>query len=147
MANTGITPHMALEIANLAALSSVSGNSEGSIFRGQDGNAYQVINGQSVRVSNDKLLVKGIKPLPDTITVDYMTFHRDQTGKVYLVQNGQYVPLSQEAFQKLNAEKFGGQLEVRLEQEGRKILAQQELQQKYLYLGAGFLVLILLLRG
>lgn len=30
----------------------VIGNSEGSIFRGEDGNAYQVINGQNVRVSN-----------------------------------------------------------------------------------------------
>lgn len=123
-----------------------NGNSEGSTFRGQDGNTYQVINGQSVRVSNDKLLVEGFKPLPDTITVDNITFHRDQTGKIYLVQNGQYVPLSQEARQKLDAEKFGGQLEVRLEQEGRKLLAQQE-QQKYILWGVGGLVLILLLRG
>ncbi len=147
MVNTGISPQMAVEIARAASQPPINGNSEGSIIRGQDGNAYQVINGQSVRVSNDKLRVEGFKPLPDTITVDYVTFHRDQTGKMYLVQNGQYVPLSQADLQKLNTEKFGGQLEVRLEQEGKKLLAQQELQQKYLYWGAGALVLILLLRG
>jgi predicted heme/steroid binding protein len=30
----------------------VIGNREASIFKGEDGNAYQVINGQNVRVSN-----------------------------------------------------------------------------------------------
>ncbi len=119
------------------------GNSEGSIYLGQDGNAYQVINGKDVQVSNDKLIIPGYKPLPDTITVDGITFHWDEHRNVYLFQNGRYVPISEPEIQKLNAERFGGQLEARLEQEGRK---QQEKPNYVLYAGVA-LVILLVLKG
>lgn len=61
----------------------LNGNSEGSIYRGQDGNAYQIVKGQSVQVPNDKLRIEGFNPLPDTITVDNITFHRDGDRKLF----------------------------------------------------------------
>jgi hypothetical protein len=119
-----------------------SGNSEGSIYRGRDGNAYQVIDGRDVRVSDDKLIVKGWKPLPETITVDGITFHRDKSGKFFIVQNNKLIPISQADLQKLDAERFGGQLEQRLEQEGRK----QQGTSNYALYAVGALILLLLLR-
>ncbi len=126
----------------------IYGNSEGSIYLGQDGNAYQVINGVSVKVSKDKLMIEGYKPysLPDTITVDGITFHRDKDGKFFLVQNGQYVPISEVELRALDLEKFGGNLDTRLQQEGKKIQEQQAQQQNYLLYGGVLLGLVLLLK-
>jgi hypothetical protein len=132
---------------SLLAQIPINRNSEGSIYRGLDGNAYQVINGKDVRVSNDKLRIEGFKPLPDTITVDNITFHRDKGGNFFIVQDGRFIPISQGDLQKLNVEKFGGQLETRLQQEGKKLQQQQEQQQKYLFIGGGLLLLVLLLRS
>lgn len=60
------------------------GNSEGSIYRGIDGNAYQIINGKSVRVSLDKLMVQGFSNAPIDTVINGVTY-RTQQGKVYRV--------------------------------------------------------------
>ena len=125
----------------------LSGNGEGSIYLGQDGNAYQVVNGASVKVSNDKLIVEGFRALPDTITVDGIIFYRDKNGKFYLVQAGQYVPISEAELTALDVNKFGGNLQTRLRQEGSKIQQQQAQTQQYLLYGGGLILIILLLKG
>jgi hypothetical protein len=121
-----------------------SGNSEGSTYLGRDGNAYQVIKGQDVRVSNDRLTVAAYKPkpLPDSITVDGVTYHRDKNGIVSFSENGRYIATTEAEIQKLDIERFGGRLQERLEQEG---VRQQ--QQKYLLIGGALLVLFLLSRS
>ena len=88
-----------------------SGNSEGSIYIGVDGNVYQVINGQDVRVSNDKLTVQDYKPLPDTITVDGVTYHRDQFGHITFSENGRLIAATEAEIQNLDATRFGGHLQ------------------------------------
>jgi hypothetical protein len=140
-------PNIAIQQALISQIAPFIGNSEGSIFRGQDGNAYERINGKDVRVSNDKLRIEGFKPLPDTITVDQTTFYRDKNGNFFLVENNRYIPISQAELQKLDKEKFGGQLETRLQQEGKKLQQQQEQQQKYLFIGVGLLLVVLLLKS
>jgi hypothetical protein len=124
-------------------MGSYEGNSEGSVYLGQDGNAYQVIDGKSVQVSKDRLIVAGSERFASTLTIEGTTFHHDINGNFFLVQNGQYVPISLADLQKLDAEKFGGQLEIRWEQELKK---QQEKPNYALYVGIG-LIVILLLRG
>jgi ribosomal protein L24 len=120
-----------------------SGNSEGSIYRGKDGNAYQVINGQDVRVSNSKLTIAGFKPLPNTITVDGVTFNRDKNGNITLSENGRLIATTEAEIQKVNVERFGGQLQERLEKE----VSSQQQQQNYLLIGGGLLLFVLLIRG
>lgn len=121
-----------------------SGNSEGSIYLGRDGNAYQVINGQDVRVPNDRLTVAAYKPepLPDSITVDGVTYNR-KNGVVTFSENGRYIATTEAEIQRLDIERFGGRLQERLEQEVKR----QQQQQKYLLIGGGLLLLILLSRG
>jgi hypothetical protein len=41
------------------AYNGFSGNSEGSVWRGLDGKAYQVINGRDVEVSPERLIIQG----------------------------------------------------------------------------------------
>jgi hypothetical protein len=123
-----------------------SGNSEGSIYRGADGNAYQVINGQDVRVSNEKLIIQGFKPLPDTITVDGITYNRDRNGRVTLSENGRLIASTPAEMEKVSVERFGGQLEARLQQEANR-MEQSGQQQKYLVIGGVALLVILLLRS
>jgi hypothetical protein len=122
-----------------------SGNGEGSIYLGLDGKAYQVINGRDVEVSTDKLVITAYKPLPDTITVDGITYNRDRNGNITFSENGRLIATTQDEFQKLDAQRFGGRLQERLEVEGRKQQQQQE-QQKYLLIGGVGLLFLLLLR-
>lgn len=68
------------------------GNSEGSIFRGKDGNAYQVINGQYVRVSNDKLHHAGIKQESET-RLNGVTY-RNIKGKIFRVEGKRLIPIT-----------------------------------------------------
>jgi hypothetical protein len=72
-----------------------SGNSEGSTYRGADGNAYQVINGQDVRVSDIKLIIPGFKPAPDVMTIGGRTYRRID-GKVFLVNGVNLIPITDE---------------------------------------------------
>lgn len=83
-----------------------SGNSEGSTYRGTDGNAYQVINGQDVRVSESKLIIQGYKPAPDVMTVDGKTYRRID-GKIFLVNGINLVPITDEN-QLINLERQTG---------------------------------------
>ncbi len=70
----------------------VIGNSEGSIFRGEDGNAYQVIKGRNVRVSNDKLHIEGYRA-PSNVVINGRTY-RNQNGKVYRVEGKKLIPIT-----------------------------------------------------
>jgi hypothetical protein len=123
-----------------------SGNSEGSIYRTLDGKAYQVINGKDVEVSVDKLVVQAYIPLPNTIVVDGVTYNRDQFGHITFSENGRVIAATEAEMQNLDTVRFGGRLQERLEQEGRKQQQQQQ-QQKYLLIGGGLLLLILLSRS
>jgi hypothetical protein len=123
-----------------------SGNSEGSIYRTLDGKAYQVINGRDVEVSTDKLMIRGSKSLPDTITVDGITYNRDRIGRATLSENGRLIATTEAEMQKVSVERFGGQLEARLQQEANR-MEQSGQNQKYLVIGGVALLLILLLRG
>jgi hypothetical protein len=123
-----------------------SGNSEGSIYRTLDGKAYQVINGRDVEVSTDKLMIRGSKSLPDTITVDGITYNRDRIGRATLSENGRLIASTPAEMEKVSVERFGGQLEARLQQEANR-MEQSGQQQKYLAIGGVALLLILLLRG
>jgi hypothetical protein len=123
-----------------------SGNSEGSIYRTLDGKAYQVINGRDVEVSTDKLMIRGSKSLPDTITVDGITYNRDRIGRATLSENGRLIATTEAEMQKVSVERFGGQLEARLQQEANR-MEQSGQNQKYLVIGGVALFVILLLRG
>ena len=68
------------------------GNSEGSIYRGEDGNAYQVIRGKSVRVSNDGLRVEGYKS-PSDVVINGQTY-RNLNGKVYRVEGKKLIEIT-----------------------------------------------------
>jgi hypothetical protein len=94
-------------------------------------------------VPTDKLAVAGSQKFAFTVTVDGITIHHDVNGNFFLVQNGQYVPISLADLQKLDVERFGGQLAARVEQELTK---PQEKPNYALYIGVGLLV-ILLLKG
>ena len=67
-------------------------NGEGSKFRGADGNAYQVINGQYVRISNDKLHHAGIKQESETI-LNGVTY-RNIKGKIFRVEGKRLIPIT-----------------------------------------------------
>jgi hypothetical protein len=121
-----------------------SGNSEGSIYRTLDGKAYQVINGRDVEVSTDKLMIRGSKPLPDTITIDGITYNRDRIGRVTLSENGRLIASTPAEMEKVSVERFGGQLEARLQQEADRMQGGQT--QTYLAIGGGLLLLLFLLR-
>jgi hypothetical protein len=122
-----------------------SGNSEGSTYLARDGKAYKVINGRDVEVSKDKLIVAGFKPLPDTITIDGITYNRNRFGVITLSENGRLIASTPGEIQKVNVERFGGQLEARLQQEADRV-EQSGQNQKYLAIGSVALLLILLLR-
>ncbi len=104
------------------------GNSDGSIYLGQDGNAYQVINGKSIQVSKDKLIVAGWKPMSDVI-VGGRTY-RNIDGNIFLIENNQLIPII-DTQQLLNLEK---QMEN-----------EKATRQKYLIAGGVVLVLLFLL--
>jgi hypothetical protein len=103
------------------------GNSEGSIYLGQDGNAYQVINGKSVQVSKDKLIVAGYKPITEMI-IGGKTY-RNTNGVIYLVENGKLTPVT-------DAQEL-----ARL----AKIMESEKANQNYLIYGGIALVVLLLL--
>jgi hypothetical protein len=121
-----------------------SGNSERSTYLGRDGKAYQVINGRDVEVSKDKLIVQGFKPLPDTITIDGITYNRNRFGVITLSENGRLIASTEAEIQKVNVERFGGQLEARLQKEADRMQGGQT--QTYLAIGGGLLLLLFLLR-
>jgi hypothetical protein len=118
-------------------------NSASSIYLEQGGNVNRIINGQSVQPLKDTLAVAGSQKFEFTVTVDGITIHQDINGNFFLVQNGQYVPISLADLKKLDAERFGGQLPMRIEQELSK---PQEKPNYALYVGV-VLVVILLLKG
>ncbi len=104
---------------------------------------FKMTNEQSNQISKDNLVVGGSQTLSFTVTVDGVTIHHDVNGNFFLVQNGQYVPISLAELQKLDAERFGGKLSARVEQELTK---PQEKPNYALYVGIG-LIVILLLKG
>jgi hypothetical protein len=133
---------MAGEIMPLIA---PSGNSEGSTYLGIDGKAYRVINGRDIEVSRDKLIVAGFKPLPDAITIDGIIYNRNRFGVITLSENGRLIASTEAEIQKVSVERFGGQLEARLQQEANRMqMSGQNLT--YFAIGGSLLLLLWLLR-
>jgi hypothetical protein len=113
-------------------------------WRGLDGKAYQMKNGKPVEVSQSYLMVQS-KPLP-SITVDGITINRDRNGKITLSENGKLIATTQAEIQKVNVERFGGQMDAKVTEEYDR-MQQSGQMQPYLYIGGGLLLLILLLKS
>lgn len=115
------------------------GNSEGSIFRGQDGKAYQVINGRNVLVSNDKLRHAGIKQESQMI-LNGQTY-RNIKGKIYRVEGKRLIPITDpNELASLDRQASGGQNNLSQANGG------QGNNDTYIYAGIALLVIVLLVK-